>query len=98
MDKTKHNAIPAGAHILFIIQASSLVFFLVLLATIPNHCREGVKMNGNELYRSYKEIKAASGIPAAASLKSLHEMYPFIPGFFESNCLLNYKFYRLTRL
>jgi hypothetical protein len=50
MDKTKHNAIPAGAHILFIIQASSLVFFLVLLATIPNHCREGVKMNGNELY------------------------------------------------
>jgi hypothetical protein len=49
MDKTKHNAIPAGAHILFIIQASSFVFFLVLLATIPNHCREGVKMNGNEL-------------------------------------------------
>jgi hypothetical protein len=89
MDKTRHNAIPTGAHILFIIQASSLVFFLVLLETIPNHCREGLIMNGNELYRSYKEIKAASGIPAAASLKSLHEKDPFIPGFLDSNCLLN---------
>ncbi|WP_179086150.1 hypothetical protein [Peribacillus simplex] len=41
-------------------------------------------MNGNELYRSYKEIKAALETQQPPLLTSHYEIYPFTPYIIDS--------------